>query len=399
MPHYRCIVANQKGKKTDVIKEASSPRELAISFSDSGFFLLSYQVIEEAELLKTKKHYKRDTVLEFTEVMSALLKAGLTIQDALELCKSISTNEKVNQLSQALLKELTRGVPFHQALKVYSSSFSPLYRALIRLGEQTGSVINAFDRMAFYLGMQKKLQGKIGNALIYPVIIFVLAFLGCFGIILFVMPRMTEIFQAFNTGDNQINLEIDRIYRSLWISLSFFLVCFGLAIATIILRKKSPSFVLFSDQLALKTPFLGPFLKTMETLDFAFAMEMLTGAGITISNALKESASVAKNKSFSNAVLGVYAKLLNGEKLSTAFAAYSQFPLYVGTWIAVGEKTGSVEQTFSQIRSYFQGDLDHTSEKIMSLIEPGMILLVGIVVLILIIQFVLPVFSLYGRML
>jgi type II secretory pathway component PulF len=392
-------VSDASGKKSEIIKDANNEMELVISIKKMDLFLISSRIIDDSHLKKTKRRYSKDTVLDFTEIMAALLKAGMTIQDGLSLCKSIAANSKTAGLSQALLDGLQRGVPFHEVIKIYSSSFSPLYQSLIRLGEKTGSVAGVLSRMGSYLRSEKQIKGKVGNALWYPVFILCIAVVGCFGIVFYIMPEMAEIFAAFNVGnEDAVSLELRQVYNSLWAFLIIFLiliVCFGFVI---VLRKTSEPFALFSDTILLRIPFLGRFIKSLQTLDFAFAMEMLTGSGITASNALKESASVASNRAFSQALLDVHERLERGEKLSEAFIGNAIFPGYISIWLTVGENTGSVELIFSQIRSYFQNDVDHGSERLMEIIQPVLTLIVGIIVFVLVIQFVLPIFSLYGRL-
>jgi len=397
MPHYQCLVYNAKGKRTKIIKNATNEKELALSFSENGQYLISCKIVEEGNLFKTKKHFNKTVILEFTDIMANLLQAGLTLQGALELCKSISINTRTSVLSQTILNGLNRGMPFYEVLKIYTSSFSPLYRSLIRLGEKTGSVGAVFSRMSSYLRAEKKIRGKLGNILWYPLLILGIAVIGCFGIIFYVMPRMTDIFSAFNNNITETNITLDNIYRSLRISLGVIIIIAITAFSIFIFRRMSKSFAFFIDSAILSFPLIGYFIKSLQTLDFSFAMEMLTGSGITVNNALKESAAVVTNRAFSNAILEVYEKILRGEKLSSSFLDNKAFPEYIGTWMAVGEKTGAVEPVFSQIRTFFQTDVEHGSERLMGMIEPALTLLIGIIVLILIIQFVLPIFSLYGR--
>jgi type II secretory pathway component PulF len=396
--HYRCVTADLSGKKLEILREAADESELTASFG-GGRFLISAKPVEESRLHTAKRRFNRDTILEFTGIMGVLLQAGLTIQDALEICGGISSNPKTAGLSRGLLRELARGVPFHRALALYAPSFSPLYQSLIRLGEKTGSAAAAFSRMGRYLLAEKNIRAKIGGVLWYPLCVLCTAAAGCLGIIVYIMPRMSEIFSAFNGGGTAVSPEIARVYRTLWISLGFLLALGGGGVSLFWGRRISERFALTLDGLLLRLPLLGPFIKAAQTLDFSFAVEMLTGAGITVSGAIRESASAAGNRAFKKAILDIYGRLLRGEKLSAAFTAHPVFPEYVGTWIAVGERTGSVELVFTQIREYFQHDLDQGSQRLIAMIEPGLILAVGLVVLILILQFVVPIFSLYGRIL
>jgi type IV pilus assembly protein PilC len=398
MPHYRCLCQDAKGKKLEIIREAPAAEKLILSINETGSFLISYSLIDDEDLHKEKKHFSKDTIIEFTDIMSSLLVAGLSIQDSLELCASMSARSKTASLSRGLLRRVTQGAPFHQTLKIYGSSFSTLYQALITLAEKTGSASGVFSRLASYLRAEKKIRGKLENALWYPALILLAALIGCAAIIFYVMPRMTLIFSSFNINNTELfTIELSRIYRSLWVSGVFFIFLVACVFTAFFMKKKSDPFALLLDRCFLSLPVLGPFIRSIQTLTFAFAMEVLTGSGITVNNALKESAAVIGNRAYQQAVLNVHAALVRGEHLSKAFSRQKEFPPYISTWIAVGEKTGSVDKVFAQIRDYFQSDVDHGSERLMGMIEPALTLLIGIVILLLIVQFVLPVFSLYGR--
>jgi type II secretory pathway component PulF len=400
MPYFRCTLADIKGKRKTIVREAVNEEEIIVSFNGKDQILVKCEPVDDYSIAKFKKYFNHSIILEFTEIMAALLKSGLTIQDAVSLCVSIAGNSKTAWLSRNLLDAVKNGIPLHEALKMHSPSFSPLYQALIRLGEETGSVATVFNRMAQYLRNEKKIRGKVSNIIWYPLLILVIAFAGCIGIMIFVLPRMNEIFAAFNiqNSDNIVQ-ELSSVYRSLWISVSFFILLVAGVIFILVFRKSSEHFTFLTDKLVLTIPVIGTFVKSLQTMDFSFAMEMLTGSGINVHTALKETSRAIRNHAYAKALVEVESLLRKGEILSRSFMAYNEFPLYVSTWSAVGERTGEVEKVFTQIRQYFEADVDNMSEKLMGLLEPALILLVGIIVLLLIVQFVMPIFSLYGRLL
>jgi len=400
MPFYRCTIVTVTGKKTTLIKEASDVYELAASFNNSDQTLVKYAQVADSAVAQAKKNYNLDVILEFTEIMTSLLKSGLTVQDAIALCSSIAAEPKTAWLCKSLHSALQSGIPLHAALKMHSPSFSALYQSLVRLGEQTGSVLAVFQRMSVYLRNEKKIRGKISSVLWYPMLVLFAAFAGCAAIIAFIMPRMTDIYSAFTGGSDQgAAAELAGVYRSVWVSFSIFIILTASVIGCVALKKHSSRFAYLLDYMFLKTPLFGRFFKAIQTMDFSFAMEMLTGAGINIHTALHETASVVRNRAYGKAITEVHSMLLNGQPLSSAFGAFKEFPPYISTWMAVGERTGAVGAVFTQIREYFQEDVSRMSEKLMSLLEPCLILTVGIIVLIMIMQFVLPLFSLYGRLL
>jgi type II secretory pathway component PulF len=400
MLYYRCTAITPAGKRTTLVREAVNEQELISSFNDTEYTLVKYAPLAASAIMRSKKNYNRGIVLEFTEIMTSLLKSGLTIQDAIALCGSIAANPKTVWLCKSLLKALQNGLPLHEALKIHSLSFPPLYQSLVRLGEQTGSVAAVFQRMGVYLRTEKRIRGKIGNVIWYPALVLCIALAGSIGIVVFLLPRMAEIFSAFNVGtDGGAVVELAGVYRSIGISVTAVVIIVAVCAGSLLLRRHSARFAYLSDYLLLKMPLFGGFIKAIQTMDFSFAMEMLTGSGINVHNALRETASVVRNRAYGKALNEVYAMLLKGERLSAAFGLYKEFPPYIATWMAVGERTGAVEPVFTQIRAYFQEDVDRMSERLMNLLEPCLILIVAIIVLIMVLQFILPLFSLYGRLL
>jgi len=400
MPYFRCTIVTAAGKKTTLIKEAADEHELAASFNNADQILVKFTPITDAAIVQAKKNYSRNIILEFTEIMTSLLKSGLTVQDAIALCSSIASDHKTVWLSKSLLHAVQNGLPLHEALKMHAPSFSSLYQSLVRLGEQTGSVAAVFERMSVYLRNEKKVRGKIGNVIWYPLLVLCAALAGSAAIIAFILPRMGEIFAAFNAGaDQEAIMEMSRIYRSVWGSVIFFILIAASVIGSVLLRRYSSRFAYLLDYMFLRMPIFGGFIKAIQTMDFSFAMEMLTGAGINIHTALRETATVVRNRAYGKAIGEVHTMLLKGEQLSSAFCLFKEFPPYISTWIAVGERTGAVGPVFTQIREYFQEDVERMSERMMNLLEPCLILVVGIIVLVMVLQFILPLFSLYGRLL
>jgi len=400
MPYFRCTIITTAGKKTTLLKEAADEMELASSFNNTDHILVRYNPVSEIKNAYSKKNYNRNIILEFTEIMTSLLKSGLTVQDSVSLCASIASDPKTIWLCKSIHRSLESGLPFHKALEMHSPSFSSLYQSLVKLGEKTGSVEIVFQRMSVYLRNEKKIRGKIGNVIWYPAFVLAASLFGCAAIIAFIMPGMAEVFTAFRAGtDEDIMLELARVYNSVWIMTFIFILILLCVFGSFILYKTSSRFAYLFDKLLLKMPLFGGYVKAIQTMDFSFAMEMLTGSGINVHTALSETALIIRNRAFAKAAAEVHSMLLKGEALSKAFASFNEFPPYISTWVAVGEKTGAAGSVFSQIRGYFQEDVERMSEKLMNLLEPCLILTVGLVVLFMIMQFLLPLFSLYGRLL
>jgi type II secretory pathway component PulF len=337
-------------------------------------------------------------VLEFTEMMELLLASGLSIRDALEALAIMddgSSAEKASlgktSLGTRLLEQIRKGASFAQAVDMMEE-FPPVYRGMIRVGNSVGSVEKIFPRLGAYLRDRKKLRDKIAGALAYPALVLAVAVLGTLGLIFFVMPRMELIFAGFG-GD--AGNSIRRNVRTLELALGVpaFLVAL-LFCAAVFLRKNSSI-----DRLALRVPLAGKFIISWESFNFVFAMEVLTGGGIPVEDAILEAAALVSNNAYRSSLLEAREQVLNGGSLARAFFENPYCPPGMGHWAAIGEGSGKTEQVFSQLRSFFQGELERRSSQFILLIEPAMIAVIGVVILALVTGILLPLFSVYGTIL
>ncbi|AEF84681.1 bacterial type II secretion system protein F domain protein [Treponema primitia ZAS-2] len=343
-------------------------------------------------------------VLEFTEMMEILLNSGLSIKDALEVLtvtgQEASRGNRGASLGKQLLEYIHKGASFAQAVNQLEEYFPPIYRGMIRVGNAAGSVERIFPRLRVYLSDQKKLREKVSAALVYPVLVLAVAFLGTLGLIFFVMPKMEQIFAGFG-GDagNTVRGNIRIIETGLIIP--SFLLTLILCILIVIRKNKGGSSEInkLIDLHLLSMPLIGPYISSWETFNFSFAMEVLTGGGIAVENALGEAANLVSNSAYRLSLLKVRERVLNGGSLAAAFLKETALPSNLGHWVAVGEKAGKTDLVFSRIRSWFQEELEQRTSKFLLLLEPVLIIIIGLVILGLVVGIILPLFSIYGTIL
>jgi type II secretory pathway component PulF len=404
MPYYRCTVCNAAGKKQDLLVQAGNTAELLEAWAGNNDFLLSYTEADDTAIRDTgfgkkRQRFSRELVREFTGIMAALLASGNTIASSLELCGSVggSSRGKLARLCTLLLDGIRKGEGFSSCLLRASPCFSALYVALIGIGEKTGSTAEVFKRLAGYLATSKKIRTKVEGTLFYPVFVLVCALAGSVLVLIFVMPRMAEIFSAFGTGENTVDMS--GMYTSLYTLLSV-LFCAGIGFCTAaVLRRHVARVAVAVDAVVLKLPFVGPFLTALESLDFCFALELCSRSGMNIALSLGEAQRILRNRYYAGAVGNVLETVRAGGNLSAAFLAERAFPTVIGQWIAVGERTGEAEMVFAHLKDFFTETVDSFTERFLSSLEPVLMLLTGLIVLFLVLQFVLPLFSLYGAVL
>jgi type II secretory pathway component PulF len=347
------------------------------------------------------KSSTKKAVLEFTEMMQILTESGLSLRDALEVL--ITTDRRSGGRAPAVLGNriseiIRRGASFAGAVQTMDDVFPQIYRGMIKVGDKVGSVERIFSRLRNYLKEQKTLGDKISAALIYPVMVLSLSMAGVLALVFFVMPKMEAIFGGFG-GDSaeRIRQNIQRIELLLSCFAGFVFTLILAAITLFFLGRRHDEFGRFLDCQLLKVPLLGTFLSTRESLNFSFAMEVLSSGGIPVEAALEEAAQVVSNRAYRRSLFIVRERVINGGNLSAAFAGDKIFPPYMGRWIAIGEKSGRTETVFSQIRSYFQEEIEQQTAKFLLLIEPALIAVIGLVIMGLIVSIILPLFSFYGN--
>ena len=331
--------------------------------------------------------------------MEQLINSGLSIKDALEVSALI--NNKKSNISMLLYEQIKKGISFADAVNNLNMIFPPVYRGIISVGDKVGSIEKIFPRLRQYLETQKKIKDKIQGAMLYPIIVLITAFICFIGMIFFVFPKLKTMFIEFG-GEAAIILDnnISKIEKNSII----FLILFCILIFTFLflkyISKKKVELQLKLDSILLEMPILGKFLTYHETLNFSFAMETLISGGISVEDAIKESNSVLINTAYKNALNDIRMRITKGETLSTAFNIHKKiFPEYMIKWIMVVEKSGKTEQVFAQLRNYFHNEIDLYTTRFMTLIEPSLIILIGLFLVVIILNVIVPVFSLYGSIL
>ena len=346
-----------------------------------------------------KKYNSKNAVLEFTEMMELLLESGLSLRDALELLAG-GEDGGAAFLAGGILDRIRGGVSFAQAVFSMKETFPPIYRGMIRVVDRAGSVERIFPRLGAYLRDQKKLREKTAAALVYPLLVLFLAIAGTIGLAFFVLPKMEAIFGSFGGGQAETIRGNIAVMETAMLCFTGFAMFLTAAVSA--LKKLDgyfPDAGRYFDYILLRLPLIGGFLSSWESLNFSFAMEALTAGGVSIEAALGEAEAVVSNSAYREALRKVRVEILNGVNLSRVFHGEKLFPPCLGRWMAIGENSGQTEKIFSQVRSYFQAEIDRLMNRFLLLIEPALIILIGTVILFFVLAVVLPLFSVYGDIL
>ncbi len=401
MPIYYCRTVDSKGRPSSVIREAVSEEVLVRELNKEDIFPVEIREGSEApKPAARRKRFSYAAVLEFTETITMLLASGLTFRDALEVSQTIFVKGEINQIVVHLLEEVRRGGSVYDAIEGLGGAFPPIYRGFVRIGEKIGSLEEAFKQLGGYLTEDRRVRDKLATSLIYPTLVLAVAVLGITGIVIFVLPKVQGMFAELGAALPARLVSMTRLLRS---AVLFGGLLLGAAVTgavlLAVLRRGNEALAEKLDRLVLRLPVIGRARYLREMLNLLFALEILTGGGFTVEDALAESTKIVGNRALRSGLQQARDAIVRGGNLSAAFLANPVFSSRIGRWIAVGERAGQVEQVFGQLRRYYQGEMEKWSSRFMNLVEPVLILVVGVIIFVIIIFFITPVFSIYEGLL
>ena len=336
-------------------------------------------------------------LLSFTENMSALVHSGMSIIDALNITREIDDGKQNNELCSLLMEELNNGEPLSNALDKIFPDFNGLYKSLIRIGERTGNTDVVFGKLCGYLMQKREMKEKIRASLTYPIIVFCTAIAVIFIILFFVFPKLSSVFEVLSEGSKNFVLITSNMKRNTYVFMIISsIILMGIGIV-FYLYKNNTAVKMKIDFLKFHIPLLSFYEKFICIYDFSFSMRILCGSGIQIVDALIQSSEVVKNDYFKKEIYEVREEISEGMSFTESLKGKIVFPKYFIAWMGIGETTGNIVQIFDQIYYYYDSRSKYYLKQFSTNAESVFILLTGIIVFVMVMQFVLPIFKMLGE--
>ncbi len=401
MPVYLCRVSDERGKIAQFLRESASEESCLRELSTAHRYVLSVRELSAAKAGQRRpRRYPRRLIGELTDLLALLLGSGLSLKDALEVVQGVFASGEGNELVTLLRERISKGSSFSAALEGAGTGFPPFYRGMVKIGEKIGSLDQVLTRLSAYMKEDKSLRDRVSSAMIYPCIVLSVAALSAVFIVVVLFPRLKDLF-------GELGPAMAGRVQSLMGSLQTALIVIGAVVVVLVLlvagmvaaRRRGGPLAGRVDAFVISLPLVSQFLMRRELLNFTFSMEALTSAGVAVEEALTEGAGTVTNLALRDAVLSIRERVLKGERLSAAFGRAPLFPERISRWMAIGERVGHVEKVFGQLRVYYQQEVDKWLGRIMALVEPALIVGLGLLIVAFVIFFIVPVFSLYGTIL
>jgi type IV pilus assembly protein PilC len=351
--------------------------------------------IDEAAASKRKKPGKismRDIVI-FTRQFSTMINAGLPLVQALDILAKQSENVALKDVTRAVVYDVESGHTVADALRKHPNAFSDLYVNMVAAGEAGGILDTILMRLATFMEKNDALIRKVKGAMIYPAVITSVAAIAIIVLLLFVIPVFEKMFAS-------VGMALPLPTRVV-IGMSKFLTGYWWAVlATIVgsvwsLKKyyATSDGKLAIDRLMLKMPVLGDVLRKSAVSRFTRTLGTLIASGVSILDGLEITAKTAGNRVISDAIMESRSSIAGGETIAAPLQKSQVFPAMVISMIAVGEQTGGLDEMLSKIADFYDEEVDAAVSNLLSLMEPVMIVFLGIVVGGMVVAMYLPIFD------
>jgi type II secretion system protein F len=329
----------------------------------------------------------------FTRQMSDLLDSGLTLLDSLNVTYQQTENKYFQTIIRDIRDQVRDGRPFSEALRKHPSVFSNLYISMARSGETGGMLDDILARLAAFAETREQLQTKVKSALAYPAVMAGVGMITIIVLITFVIPKIVSMFEDLGQSlplPTAILINISRFTVNYWYIVAGCIALFIFAWSRV---AKTGEGRLAIDGLKLQLPIIGDLIKKSETATFSRTFGTLVQNGVPILESLDVVASTMQNAILRSEITKTYIDVRDGKGLSSSLAQRRHFPAFAINMIAVGEEGGALEKALFKVADSYERETDNVIKTITSLLEPFLILTMGLVVGFIVVSMLLPIFQ------
>ncbi len=348
-----------------------------------------------ADWYASQRSVSPSALIFFFRQMAFMLRAGLPIAQAFELSTKQVSSPRLNLVIRLMLKDIEAGQALSEALKKHKDVFPDMVINLVVAGESTGDLDTIMERLALHLEKKAALRAQMVNAMIYPIIVVIVAI----GVAAFMAIKIIPKFATFLLAQGkalppstQMLIDLSDAIRSNGLIIIAVAIAIVVAILAFYQTKKGR---LILDNVLLRMPVIGNLLVTGTMAQMTWALSILLRSGVTVFDALKIVGNLLTNRVYSDKLIEASDQILSGRDMATSIE-HKKMPPLVLQMIAIGENTGSLDQVLQELGTYFETLLENAIKRLSAMIEPAMILIIGGMVGFVYYAFFQALFSLVG---
>lgn len=377
--------------------ETSDEYQVARLLRKKRLIVISVKPLNDTAGKWWDKYFNRvsfNDVAMFTRQLATMIDSGLVLSEALDILEEQQTNEKFKKVISAVSSDIKGGVDFATALEKQPDVFPALYSKLVRAGQASGKLDTILRELATNLEKEREFKSRVRGAMIYPIVVLVMM-LGVMTImVFFVMPKLLGLYKESGLElplPTKIMLAFATFMINFW-----WIVLFVIIIIVISIRKytTTPQGRLMIDQLILKLPVLGRIVNIVILTSFTRTFALLISSGLSILDSIKIVSDIVGNLVYKTSLDLTYKGVERGLPFSSQLLALPVFPKIVGQMTKTGEETGKLDEILFKLADYFESETDHALKNVTTLIEPIVLVVLGVGVAFLVISVILPIYQL-----
>ena len=400
MPKYRVEFQDASGIPQADIISANSVSDAAAKAKQRGLYVLNIveaasneNFFQKLQNIKLESGPGLKDVLGFTKQLAVMIKAGIGVREAVATIAEPVENAKFKAILLQIKEDIESGNSFSQALAKHPKCFSPLYINMVKASEMSGNFAHMLERLCDHLTQQAETRRMVTGAMVYPATLFFISISATIFLITWVLPKFTKMFEGKEDklpAPTKMLMALSDFMRNHWMILIVGIVA---VIVSIIMSLRTKGGQIAFDKMKLKFPIFKRMLRALYITRSLQAFGELVNAGVPILDALAITADIAGNYQYRKLWEDVSNSVKEGNKISSVLSKTTLLPSTVVQMISAGEESGRLGDVLQDISEFYEKELRDVIKTVTSLIEPVMIVFMGVVVGFIAMSIILPVFS------
>lgn len=345
-------------------------------------------------LFQIKKRIKALDIAIFVRQLATMMKAGVPLTQSFDIVAESLENPSMKELVLDIKAEVESGNTFAGALRKHPSHFDNLFCSLVESGEQSGSLETMLERVATYKEKSELLKSKIKKAVKYPIAVIIVAIVVTIILLIKVVPAFETLFTSAGSelpAFTQMVVNMSEWMQSYWFLL---IIALGLTIIAFFeAKKRSQKFQDFLDKLILKLPVFGNITYQAIVARFSRTLSTTFAAGVPLIDALESTAGATNNIVFYNATQQIKDDVSTGQQLQFSMRNTNLFPTLAVQMVGIGEESGDLDQMLEKVATYYENEVDNAIDGLTSLMEPIIMVVLGVLIGGLVVAMYLPIFQ------
>jgi len=341
------------------------------------------------------KAIKQKDIAIFTRQLTTMMRAGVPLIQAFDIVARGSTNARMTRLLTDIRSDVETGTSLSAAFRKHPMYFDALYCNLVEAGEAGGILEQLLDRLAIYQEKTMAIKNKIKSALIYPIAVLVVAFVVLAVIMIFVIPAFKDVFSSFGAdlpAPTLVVIAMSEFFVKWWWLI--FGILIGGTYFFIQSWKRSPKMQKFMDRLLLRVPVFGDLVRKSAVARWTRTLSTMFAAGVPLVEALDSVGGASGNAVYAEATEQIQKDVSTGSALTTSMQTTGVFPTMVVQMCAIGEESGSLDAMLGKAAEFYEDEIDEAVKGLSSLMEPFIIVILGVLVGGIVVSMYLPIFKL-----